>query len=111
MAKAKNTEEVTGGLTANLNFGTSEDAKTRNMYDERGREEPRSGTSASIVEGYQKTLKRRHERRNVKLNIMLKLSTSNLLEEALERGEIRSKNDLINYLLEEYFANQKKGGR
>lgn len=102
MAKEKNTTEVTGGITRpglldGIQFETSDDNPGRGPVQPR---QPKNQLAA----GYRGQV--RSERRNIKMNIMIKPSTAKLLDAATEKGEIRSRNDLINYLLEEYFKNR-----
>ena len=100
MAKEKNTTEVTGGITKpsildGINFEPSA---------EPGAVRPHTGvqqTKNQLVDVYRQ--QGRAERRTTKLNILVKPSTAQKMDKAVEEGEIKSRNDLINYLLEEYF--------
>lgn len=100
MAKEKNTTEVTGGITKpgildGIDFEPSA---------EPGVVSPRAGvqqTKNQLVDVYRQ--QGRAERRTTKLNILVKPSTAQKMDKAVEEGEIKSRNDLINYLLEEYF--------
>lgn len=100
MAKEKNTTEVTGGITKpgildGIDFEPSA---------EPGAVSPRAGvqqTKNQLVDVYRQ--QGRAERRTTKLNILVKPSTAQKMDKAVEEGEIKSRNDLINYLLEEYF--------
>lgn len=40
------------------------------------------------------------------MNVLIKPSTAAALDFAVKKGEIQSKNDLVNYLLERYFAEE-----
>lgn len=46
----------------------------------------------------------REDRRSVRISFLIKPSTNKRLELAVERGEIKNKNDLVNYLLEQYLG-------
>lgn len=109
MAKQENvTEEVTGGLSTGITFGASKGA--------RGGDQPQGGAGAGVgagvggkalTKGYRASRQGDEaERRSFRMNVLIKPSTAAALDWAVKRGEIQSKNDLINYLLERYFAEE-----
>lgn len=101
MAKEKNTTEVTGGITRpglldGIEFEPSAEpgaVRDRGAYGQQSKNQ--------LVDVYRQ--QGRAERRSTKLNILVKPSTAQKMDKAVEDGEIKSRNDLINYLLEEYF--------
>lgn len=103
MAKNKNSGEVTAGLTGSLldglDFGANGPGVTAG-----GAQAPqqRPQDKPLAISAYAK--KKRVERRNVKLNILLKPYLSERMIEAKNNGEIKSQNDLIVTLLERHFA-------
>ena len=102
MAKRENTpEEPAGGLTVGLNF------KGNNQPEEKEEKTPYETTNhtkekrpAALKDAYKSRPKK--ESRTVKLNILVKPSTAQKLDAAVDRREIKSRNDLINFLLERY---------
>ena len=102
MAKKEHQENVTGGLTEGLNF-------TAPAVPAQGESRPQipnikhQTTANPLTKGYQQVHKGKIETRSAKLNILVKRSTAEKLDEAVNNGDIRSRNDLINYLLEKYF--------
>ena len=116
MAKAENTPKTgTSGLTGGLDFGASREEKARQLQEEQERlrleqmekeRQEKNKPTNFIVEEYKKNT--RYERRNVKINAMITPSLSKKMDDSLEKGEIRSKNDLINQLLEMYYAEGEK---
>ena len=99
MAKAKNTTQVTGGLSAldGLDFDIPEDLDP-------GREvvAPAGQPKNSLTSGYRKPDKVVPK---VRTNIMLDRSVKRKLDRAVKDEKIESMSGLINYLLEEYFEN------
>lgn len=106
MAKEKNTTEVTGGITKPMGSGVLDGIKFDPAVErggsgrKAGAQSARKGERTGYGAGYPQ---QDFERRSVKLNILVTPSTAKMLDEAAKRGEIKSRNDLINYLLEEYF--------
>ncbi len=103
MAKQENvTEEVTGGLSTGITFGASKGA--------RGGGQPQGGAvggSKALTKGYRASRQGEEaETRSIRMNVLIKPSTAEALAWAVKKGEIQSKNDLINYLLEQYFAEE-----
>lgn len=105
MAKQENvTEEVAGGLSAGITFGASRGA--------RDGVQPQGGVGASVggkalTKGYRASRQGDEaERRSFRMNVLIKPSTAAALDFAVKKGEIQSKNDLVNYLLERYFAEE-----
>lgn len=103
MAKQENvTEEVTGGLSTGITFGASKGA--------RGGGQPQGGAvggSKALTKGYRASRQGEEaETRSIRMNVLIKPSTAEALSWAVKKGEIQSKNDLINYLLEQYFAEE-----
>ena len=103
MAKQENvTEEVTGGLSTGITFGASKGA--------RGGVQPQGGTvggGKALTKGYRASRQGEEaETRSIRMNVLIKPSTAEALSWAVKKGEIQSKNDLINYLLEQYFAEE-----
>lgn len=105
MAKQENvTEEVAGGLSAGITFGASRGA--------RDGVQPQGGAGASVggkalTKGYRASRQGDEaERRSFRMNVLIKPSTAAALDFAVKKGEIQSKNDLVNYLLERYFAEE-----
>lgn len=105
MAKNENSENVTGGLTAGLEF------KSPNVANENRQQAPvvSQPVTNTLTEGYQQVHKKNIETRSAKLNILVKPSTASKLQESVNKGKIRSRNDLINYLLEKYFEEEQNG--
>lgn len=60
--------------------------------------------AGSIQSSYAAKLKQKKETRSVRTTISLTPAVYEKLTAATEAGEIKSANDLINYLLEQYFA-------
>mgnify|MGYP002547505478 FL=1 len=109
MAKQENvTEEVTGGLSTGITFGAAKGAR------EPGAGGPPQGGAAAgaggkgLTKGYKaaRRMEDEAERRSYRMNVLIKPSTAAALDWAVKKGEIQSKNDLINYLLERYFAEE-----
>lgn len=105
MAKQENvTEEVAGGLSTGITFGASRGA--------RDGVQPQGGGGASVggkalTKGYRASRQGDEaERRSFRMNVLIKPSTAAALDFAVKKGEIQSKNDLVNYLLERYFAEE-----
>lgn len=104
MAKKENVDntEVGGGLSDGFAYGASRQAR------ETGGEQPRAPrtneNSLALARGYQKSIEPTVERRSVKVNILITPSLSEALDHAVKHKKIRSRNDLINYLLEQYFS-------
>ena len=118
MAKLENIPKDNNGLTSGLDFGASKEAKEQQLLEEQERKrleqmekerQEKNKPTNYIVEEYKKNT--RYERRNVKINAMITPSLSKKMDESLEKGEIRSKNDLINQLLEMYYAEGDQGTR
>ena len=108
MAKKEHQDNVTGGLTTGLEFTTPE---TQPEGEKRVPVQAVNQQSANpLTEGYQQVHKRKIETRSAKLNILVKPSTAQKLEESVKEGTIRSRNDLINYLLEKYFEEEENAG-
>ncbi len=104
MAKHENTTEVTGGLTTGLEFtATTEQAEGENKQPTPA---VNKQTANPLTKGYQQMHKGKMETRSSKVNILIKPSTAQKLEDAVNNGTIKSRNDLINYLLEKYFEEQ-----
>jgi len=101
MAKFEHEEELTGGLTGGLNFGASREAR-------QGRGAAPASTPAaaaasqgnSLLDGYRPS---RPERRSIRMNIMTKPSIAGKMDDDVNSGRIKSRNDLINYLLETFY--------
>jgi len=112
MAKAENTPKTgASGLTGGLDFGASKEAKElQRLEQEQEKKKNEPATAGSIVEGYKKTVKH-YERRSVKFNILITPTIAMKMDQAIERGELRSRNDLINHLLEVYFEEDSRTGR
>lgn len=105
MAKQENvTEEMTGGLSTGITFGASRGA--------RDGVQPQGGAGAGVggralTKGYRASRQGDEaERRSFRMNVLIKPSTAAALDFAVKKGEIQSKNDLVNYLLERYFAEE-----
>ena len=105
MAKQENvTEEVAGGLSTGITFGASRGA--------RDGVQPQGGAGAGVggralTKGYRASRQGDEaERRSFRMNVLIKPSTAAALDFAVKKGEIQSKNDLVNYLLERYFAEE-----
>jgi len=119
MAKLENIpKDGSGGLTGGLDFGASKEAKEQQLLAEQERlrkekeeheRQAKSKTTNFVAEEYRK--KTRYERRNVNINAMITPTLAEKMDAALANGEIRSKNDLINQLLEMYFADGEHAAR
>lgn len=106
MAKKENIRDD-GGLLGGLSFGESKRA---------AQEAPatRPAPATPVVSAPQKVpvsqvLTRsyrdsREEKRRVRYSFLITPTTNRLLDEAVKRGEIKSKNHLVNYLLEQYLG-------
>lgn len=105
MAKQENvTEEVTGGLSTGITFGASRGA--RDGVQPQGSAGANVGGKA-LTKGYRASRQGDEaERRSFRMNVLIKPSTAAALDFAVKKGEIQSKNDLVNYLLERYFAEE-----
>lgn len=110
MAKQENvTEEVTGGLSTGITFGASKGAREPGAGGP-----PQGGAGAgagvggrALTKGYRASRQGDEaERRSFRMNVLIKPSTAAALDFAVKKGEIQSKNDLVNYLLERYFAEE-----
>ncbi len=60
----------------------------------------------SSAKGYKIVEENKAEIRNKRVQFVIKPSTNRKLDEYAEAGIIRSKNDLVNYLLEDFIAEQ-----
>lgn len=108
MARKESSAEVTGGLTAGIVFGPTNDAQGTDgslRKNQKNTQETVQTENTSLADGY--TWERK-ETRSIKTNIMIKPSIAKKLDRAVDRKEIRSRNDLINYLLEEYFKQDER---
>ena len=108
MAKRENvTEDLSGGLSTGITFGASKGAREDGQ---REGVQPQSGAGVggkALTKGYKASRQGDDaERRSFRMNVLIKPSTAAALDFAVKRGEIQSKNDLINYLLERYFAEE-----
>ena len=105
MAKKENTEDLQGGLTAGLKFSASREVK--NMGDKTNPAEPAAENNKnendSLSEMYQGTMQLQNEKRSYRFNILIRPSLAKKMEQAAAEGKIKSRNDLINFLLERYF--------
>ena len=112
MAKRDNMPPEDNGLTGGLQFGASKEVKERQKAVEQEKSDTHrtSPHTSSLVEEYQETWKR-NERRSIKFNIMITPTLSKKLDRSVDRGEIRSRNDLINHLLEKYYEEESKSAR
>lgn len=107
MAKQENvTEEVTGGLSTGITFGASRGA--RDGIQPQGGAGAGAGVGGrALTKGYRASRQGDEaERRSFRMNVLIKPSTAAALDFAVKKGEIQSKNDLVNYLLERYFAEE-----
>lgn len=109
MAKKEHQDNVTGGLTAGLEF-TAPISKEEEGRPPQRQTMTNQPAGSPLTEGYQQVHKRKIETRSAKLNILVKPSTASKLDDAVTNGEIRSRNDLINYLLEKYFEEEEHRG-
>lgn len=105
MAKEGKNTEVTGGITKpsvmdGLSFEPLAEPEARQQAPVR-----RTGKN-QLVAGYDSRRMEEPERRSVKQNILITPYIAGRMDEAAKKGEIKSRNDLINYLLEEYFKNK-----
>lgn len=106
MAKREHQENVTGGLTDGLDFETP---TTQQEGAGRPKAQNVNQTAASpLMDGYQLVHQRKYETRSAKLNILVKPSTAQKLDESVKEGKIKSRNDLINFLLEKYFEEEEQ---
>lgn len=122
MAKARNVE-VTGGLTTGLKFGAAEAARAVDAAaSSKPVTEPKVETPASkesneptqaadMVNEYAKMRKSRISSRSVRLSITITPEMHMKLDELLKNGEIDSKNDLVNFLLNSYFADREAANK
>lgn len=107
MAKKENQDVVTGGLTDGLNFTPVKDDEERVGALKNG---PQQTAEKALTDGYRELHKGNVETRSVKMQILVKPSTAEKLKEAADNNAIKSKNDLVNYLLEKYFEEEEKRG-
>lgn len=107
MAKQENvTEEVAGGLSTGITFGAAKGARETGPGASAQGGTSRGGSKA-LTKGYKASRQGDEpERRSFRMNVLIKPSTAEALDWAVKRGEIQSKNDLVNYLLEQYFAEE-----
>ena len=106
MAKAENVREDES-LVGGFSFRAAKQAAQEESATKAASAQMQTGTkltSQALVKDYQEANREEEEWRNVKLNLLLKPSLVKRLDKAARRKEIRSKNDLINYLLEQYFG-------
>jgi len=96
MAKPENVRDD-NGLLGGLSF----DASKRAAQETAAPATPAAEAVKALSRGYKSE---KAEKRNVKLNVLIKPSTAKLLDKAVLRKEIKSKNDIVNYLLEQYFG-------
>lgn len=109
MAKAENIRDD-GGLLGGLSFGASKQAAEDGVKTQTAPAPVVAATPVPQAEQMSQILRKsyqensRIERRNIKLNIMITPTMSKMLDNASQSGEIKSKNDLINSLLEQFFG-------
>lgn len=110
MAKKENTTEVTGGLSGTesvldgLSFGASKTARQGGQKpDPVPPAKPAPAAQEEVFSAYGGK-KKRHERKSFKTNILIKPSYVDRMDKAIDSGYIKSRNDLINSLLERHFA-------
>lgn len=104
MAKKEHQDNVTGGLTTGLDFTPKENLPAGGAGETKPQMQVVQQPVASpLTEGYQQVHKKKIETRSAKMNILVKPSTAEKLDNAVNNNEIRSRNDLINWLLEKYF--------
>lgn len=108
MAKQENVpEEVTGGLSTGITFGAAKGARETGAGVPAQPAGAGFGGSKALTKGYKASRQGDEvERRSFRMNVLIKPSTAEALDWAVKRGEIQSKNDLVNYLLERYFAEE-----
>ena len=110
MAKQENvTEEVTGGLSTGITFGAAKGARetASSVKSTQTGNAGVGGGSKALTKGYRASRQGDEaERRSFRMNVLIKPSTAAALDWAVKKGEIQSKNDLVNYLLEQYFAEE-----
>ena len=58
---------------------------------------------SDLTGSYQETLQSAPERRNIRLNFTVTPTMAEKLDNAVRNRQIKSKNDLINFLVEKYF--------
>jgi len=103
MAKKENATEITGGLTTGglldgLTFGASRTARETPVEKE-VQPQPKTESKTTLKIGDYGFKTKAPERKNVRLNLLIKGSLADKLEEATEEGKIKSRNDLVNILL------------
>ena len=101
MAKNEHQEKQRTGLTSGLHFAAApaETAPERARWEDLNAAEP-------VMAEYRKQYKEQcaRETRSCRTTISLKPSLKCRIDRAVERKEIKSLNDLVNYLLEQYFV-------
>lgn len=107
MAKEKNTVEVSGGITKpgvldGIKFDPAVERGGRRAGAQNGK-----GVGRAISGAAYPFEQENYERRSVKLNILVTPSIAEQLDDAAKKGTIKSRNDLINFLLEDYFGKSK----
>lgn len=115
MAKKENMTEVSGGLSAGLDFGASREAK-KTPAPVAPAETPAVAPAVEpapvkpktagkhLTDMYQNSIKEVEETRSKPFMVKLKPSTMEKMDKAVKKKIIKSRADLINFLLEQYFA-------
>ena len=116
MAKSRNTKEISGGLTAGLEYGESREVKEMPAaptvpVQPAPVQPPVVEEKVSLTAGYvyepQVT-----ETRSETLYFRIKPSIKEKMKKDVQAGQIKSQGDLLNYLVERYYeekeANKKK---
>lgn len=116
MAKRENMTEVSGGLSAGLDFGASKEVK-KAPVEETPVEKPAvkpvqkpvaddkaKSSGKQLTDMYQSSIKEVEETRSKPFMVKIKPSTAEKMDRAVKKKIIKSRADLINFLLEQYFA-------
>ena len=125
MAKKENVKTLAGGLTAGLEFGDSKKAGNEPLVREtapvaeepavtvpveqpKPAEQPTAATTTTnnmtMIESYAGKLKAASETeaRTSRIQVVVTPTTANRLNVLVNQGKIKSRNDLINFLVESY---------
>ena len=105
--------EVSGGLSAGLDFGASREIK-KDPVPAPVQEAPVQTPAAApakpktagkaLTDMYQSSIKEVEETRSKPFMVKLKPSTMEKMDKAVKKKIIKSRADLINFLVEQYFA-------
>lgn len=97
MAKKENTADLMGGLS----FGSSKETEKPIAFPEVVENETQGDQELHPARTAQKI--RKKQTRSARMQLLLTQDLFDKMENAVARGTINSKNDLVNILLEQYF--------